>query len=767
MPDYGHELLFGTFLTPDAHDPDRVVALAELTEAAGLDLATFQDHPYNSGFLDTWTLLSWVAARTERLRVSANVLNLPLRPPAVLARAAASLDRLSHGRFELGLGAGAFWDGVEGMGGRRLTAGQGVAALREAIGILRGVWDETASGPLRREGPYYPVPGMRRGPAPAHDINIWLGAYQPRMLALTGQEADGWLPTLEYLRSPDRVTANRLIDEAAVEAGRDPRQIRRLLNLFQVDVSADDRGFLQGPPGQWVDQLLPLVLEEGFSAFLIGRDDPRLIQTFGQEIAPALREAVARERRQSETTTGPVRSAVALAERRSGVDYDALPASLAAGSVEPGDREYEQVRHSYSWSGSPALVIRPRDAAEVVDAVTYARTQDVPLSVRSGGHGISGRSTNDGGIVIDLSRMDRVEVLDQATRRIRLEPGARWGHVARALAPYGLAMSSGDYGDVGVGGLATTAGIGYLVRRYGLTIDHVVAAEIVTADGRLLRVDERHHPDLFWAVRGAGGNVGVVTALELEAYEVGDVVHAQLVVDATDTAGLLHRWGRLVEQAPREITSFLSLFPNRRGNPPMAQVTLVYAGDDVEAAQSALSPFLEIGPVLDQQAQLVPYPAIVAPPGNQHRGQGLVDSHSGLLHHITPEAADVMATMIRSGDVMIMQFRSVGGAVNDVARDATAYPHREQNFSVLAATVPDRRRQLDKHWAELYPYLDGMYLSFEADTAPERLLDAFPEPTLSRLRAVKATYDPDNVFNRNFPVPPALDAQRTGKETNG
>ncbi|WFE99985.1 LLM class flavin-dependent oxidoreductase [Micromonospora sp. WMMD964] len=755
MPDYGHEIQFGTFLTPAAQDPDHVVALAELTEAAGLDLATFQDHPYNADHLDTWTLLSWVAARTQRLRISGNVLSLPLRPPAVLARAAASLDRLSHGRFELGLGAGAFWDGVEGMGARRLTAGQGVEALREAIDVLRGVWDDTAPGPLRREGRYYPIPGMRRGPVPAHDIDIWLGAYQPKMLALTGQKADGWLPTLEYLRSPDRVTANRLIDEAAVAAGRDPRQIRRLLNLFTVDVSSRSRGFLQGPPEQWVDQLLPLVLEEGFSTFLIGRDDPRLIQALGQEIAPALREAVARERTSNGPDTGRTGAVAVRSERRPGLDREALPASLAARTVEPGDREYEGVRHSYSYKGAPALVIRPESAAEVADAVSYARTQDVPLSVRSGGHGISGRSTNDDGIVIDLSRMNRVEVLDRPTRRIRLEPGARWGQVAQALAPYGLAMSSGDYGDVGVGGLATTAGIGYLARKHGLTIDHVVAAEIVTADGSLLRVDDEHHPDLFWAVRGAGGNVGVVTALELEAYEVDTVVFAQLVVDASDAAQLLRRWGRLVEDAPRELTSFLSLFPGRRGDPPMAQVTLVYAGDDVEAAQSVLSPFLEIGPILDQQAQLVPYPAVVVPPGNQHRGQGLRDTRSGLAHHITPEAADLMAHMINSGDVMIMQFRSVGGAVNDVPRDATAYPHRDQNFSVLAATVEDRRPQLDKLWAELYPHLDGMYLSFESDTDPARLLDAWPEPTLGRLRAIKATYDPDNVFNRNFPIPPA------------
>jgi alkanesulfonate monooxygenase SsuD/methylene tetrahydromethanopterin reductase-like flavin-dependent oxidoreductase (luciferase family)/FAD/FMN-containing dehydrogenase len=752
MPDYGHELLFGTFITPSATDPGRAVELAVLTETAGLDLATFQDHPYNPAFLDTWTLLSWVAARTERVSVSANVLNLPLRPPAVLARAAASLDLLSGGRFELGLGAGGFWDAIGNMGGRELTPGQGVDALSEAIDVLRGLWDTSVRGPLRLGGDHYPVPAAKRGPAPAHDVGIWLGAYQPRMLRLTGQKADGWLPTLEYLRTPDAKAANRIIDEAAAEAGREPQDVRRLLNLMRVGFSPADSGFLQGPPERWVDQLLPLVLEDGFSAFIIGQDDPRLIETFGAEVAPALREAVAEERASGGTST---RSVVAPAKRRAGIDYDAVPESLAGKVVEPGDAAYESVRHSYSMKGSPALVIRAADVGDVREAVKFARTQAVPLSVRSGGHGISGRSTSDGGIVLDLSTMDKVEVLDRAARLIRVEPGARWGNVAKALAPHGLAMSSGDYGDVGVGGLATAGGIGYLARKYGLTIDHVVAAELVTADGTWLRVDKDNHADLFWAVRGAGGNFGVVTAFELEAYEVGDVVYARLVVDASDTAEVLEEWGRSVEAAPREVTSFLALMPARRGQPPVAQVTLVYAGDDVEAAQSALTPFLGIGPILDQQAQVAPYAAIVAPAGGRHRGQGLEDVRSGLLRHITPEAAAAVAAMIRSGHVLITQFRSVGGAVNDLPAGATAYAHRTQNFSLLASTVPDRRARLDELWADLYPHLDGMYLSFETRTGEQRLLDAFPEPALSRLRALKAVYDPDEVFDRNFNIAPA------------
>ncbi|WP_017606484.1 LLM class flavin-dependent oxidoreductase, partial [Nocardiopsis alkaliphila] len=199
MTDYGHRLEFGTFITPTAQDPERAVGLAELTETAGLDLASFQDHPYNPDFLDTWTLLSWVAARTERLRVAGNVLNLPLRPPAVLARSAASLDLLSKGRFELGLGAGAFWDGIHGMGGGRRTPGQAVDALSEAIDIIRATWDTDERGGVRANGEHYSVHGMRRGPAPRHDVDIWLGAYKPRMLRLVGAKADGWLPSLGYL----------------------------------------------------------------------------------------------------------------------------------------------------------------------------------------------------------------------------------------------------------------------------------------------------------------------------------------------------------------------------------------------------------------------------------------------------------------------------------------------------------------------------------------------------------------------------------------
>lgn len=298
MSDYGHDLLFGTFVTPSAQTPQHVLELAVTADRAGLDLVTFQDHPYQSTFLDTWTLLTYVAARTERVHVSGNVLSVPLRPPAVLARAAASLDLLTGGRLELGVGAGAFWDGIARMGGRRLTPAQAVVALREAITIIREVWDVEAGGPASFEGRYYRLERAGRGPRPAHEIPIWVGAYKPAMLALTGAVADGWLPTMEYLpNGADSLPElNARIDDAAQTAGREPAAVRRLVNFMKARFSPSSRGLLDGPPSQWVEQLADLALTHGISAFILGGDDRTMTERYAAEVAPAVRELVAGER---------------------------------------------------------------------------------------------------------------------------------------------------------------------------------------------------------------------------------------------------------------------------------------------------------------------------------------------------------------------------------------------------------------------------------------------------------------------------------------
>ena len=297
MSDYGHDLLFGTFITPSAADSAHTVGLATATERAGLDLAAFQDHPYQPRFLDTWTLMSWVAARTERLRVVADVHNLPLRQPAVLARSVASLDLLSGGRIELGLGAGAFWDAIAAMGGPRLTPGEAVQALEEAIAVVHGIWDTASTERLTVPGRFHALDGAKRGPAPAHDVAVWVGAYGPRMLRLVGRRADGWLPSLGRLPGIDAlVRGNELIDDAAVQAGREPAAVRRILNLDGRFEAARSDQLLVGPPAQWTEQLARLALEHGVSVFLLPGDDPATYDVFGREVAPGVRELVAAER---------------------------------------------------------------------------------------------------------------------------------------------------------------------------------------------------------------------------------------------------------------------------------------------------------------------------------------------------------------------------------------------------------------------------------------------------------------------------------------
>jgi len=269
-------LEFAASITPDAGDPALLLRLTAAAEDAGLDLLGIQDHPYQRRFVDTWTLLSYLAARTSRIRLFPNVANVPLRPPAVLAKAAASLDILSGGRVELGLGAGAFWDGIAAMGGERRTPGEAVDALEEAIQVIRLVWSEERS--VSFEGRFHTLTGLHPGPPPAHPIGIWLGALKPRMLGLTGRLADGWSVSLGYA-GPDALPAmQRRIDEAAEAAGRSPAEIRRLLNV-PGDVDADD---------------LARFVELGFDTFDAWprEDEEAQIRWFGEETAPRVRELV-------------------------------------------------------------------------------------------------------------------------------------------------------------------------------------------------------------------------------------------------------------------------------------------------------------------------------------------------------------------------------------------------------------------------------------------------------------------------------------------
>jgi alkanesulfonate monooxygenase SsuD/methylene tetrahydromethanopterin reductase-like flavin-dependent oxidoreductase (luciferase family) len=278
------DVKLGIFVVPDATDPDSTIEQIVAADQVGLDLIGVQDHPYQRRFFDTWTLLAYAAGRTKRLRLVPDVINLPLRLPSVLAKSAASLDVLSGGRVELGLGAGAFWDAIEAMGGPRRTPSESVDALEEAIAILRGFWSGDRT--VNFEGKHYRVKGAKPGPRPAHPIGIWVGALGPRMLRLTGRLADGWLPSLgSGMTAEDAPRMQAAIDEGARAAGRDPAEIERAVN---VPAPAGD-------PGGWADQLARIATGLDFSTLVVvtpGEDPIGEIRRLGAEVAPRLREMV-------------------------------------------------------------------------------------------------------------------------------------------------------------------------------------------------------------------------------------------------------------------------------------------------------------------------------------------------------------------------------------------------------------------------------------------------------------------------------------------
>ena len=275
---------FGVSLIPLADDLDRVVRLAQIADEAGLELVGIQDHPYQRRFADTWALLGHVLARTERISVFPDVANLPLRPPAVMAKHAATLDLLSGGRFELGLGSGAFWEAVHAMGGPSRSPGEAVDALTEAIEVIRLAWSGERS--VRYAGEHYRLEGFHPGPRPAHDIGIWLGAYKPRMLRLTGEKADGWVPSLRQGYEPaDLGELDRRVSEAAAAAGRDPSAVRRIWNVM---------GGLKGEPDRFAAELVTWAAEHGADTFVLwpdGEDLEGQVERFAAQVAPAVREA--------------------------------------------------------------------------------------------------------------------------------------------------------------------------------------------------------------------------------------------------------------------------------------------------------------------------------------------------------------------------------------------------------------------------------------------------------------------------------------------
>jgi FAD/FMN-containing dehydrogenase len=429
--------------------------------------------------------------------------------------------------------------------------------------------------------------------------------------------------------------------------------------------------------------------------------------------------------------------------------------------IEPDGAGYESARRTVLASGTPAYVFRPETAADVRAAVRFAAGSGLPLSVRGGGHAFAGFGTNDGGVVIDLGRMTDVEVVDVERHIVRIGGGAMWGQVASALAPFGLAISSGDTKSVGVGGLTLSGGIGWKVRKYGLALDNLVAAEVVTASGELVRASADEHSDLFWAIRGGGGNFGVVVSFEFVGHPTTDVFAGTIAFPAAEAAGVLQGWAEVLRTAPEGLTSTADLANPFAGGPdaPVA-IHVVFDSDDPELASRTLEPIRRLGTVIADDVALTPYADTLVKGATPPPGVRLVTRSA----FVSPESvSEVLRTLAEVGSAAGSPFlavRSLGGAVSRVADDATAYAHRGAELMIVTtiagpeAVVEAARPRLDAVWSRLAPHVAGAYANFLTSTSDEDVRAVYPPATYRRLAAVKRRYDPENLFAGNHNIRP-------------
>jgi alkanesulfonate monooxygenase SsuD/methylene tetrahydromethanopterin reductase-like flavin-dependent oxidoreductase (luciferase family) len=296
MPDYGRPIEFGVSLVPNASDVSEIRQVTTLADSLGIEFLGIQDHPYQWRFMETWMLVADLLARTERLRVFPDVANLPLRLPAMIAKQAASLDVLSGGRFELGLGGGSFWEAIRAMGGPFRSGRETLEATEEAIQIIRLFWSGERT--ISFSGRHYSVAGLHPGPPPAHDIELWLGVSRPGALGLLGRMGDGWIPSHSHVPPEVARGMHRRIDDGAAETGREPSSIRRLYNVSGELTSGTTSGILRGPAGHWIETLTEFAVDVGFDTFVFWpATDPRdQVERFAKEVVPGVRNAIAERR---------------------------------------------------------------------------------------------------------------------------------------------------------------------------------------------------------------------------------------------------------------------------------------------------------------------------------------------------------------------------------------------------------------------------------------------------------------------------------------
>jgi len=421
-------------------------------------------------------------------------------------------------------------------------------------------------------------------------------------------------------------------------------------------------------------------------------------------------------------------------------------------AIRPGDAGYDTARATKMGTASPAVILRPTTPAEVAEAIRYARAEGLPIAVRSGGHNAMSFGTIDDGVVIDLSRIDAVDVLGDG--RVRLGAGSTWGAAATALAEHGLAITSGDTVSVGVGGLTQSGGMGWMVRKHGLTIDNVLAAEVVTAAGDVVRASTDENPDLFWALLGGAGNFGVVTAFEYQAQPVRTVHFGSIAYTLDDVPQLLKGWAAAMREAPDELSTSLALMPAFGPFPAGAVLYVCLASDDT----SALDPFRSIGTVVEENVVETPYSEVLeeGPPRQEDFAPVIGNT---LVATVDDDVVEAVAAAYAAGG-RVAFLRSLGGAVARVATDATAFAHRDAEAMIVsaafvAADAPAEEAEAARAvWRTIGDLGIGTYTGFLASDREEDVAGIWPPETLARLREVKRAWDPENVFRRNFNIAP-------------
>ena len=439
--------------------------------------------------------------------------------------------------------------------------------------------------------------------------------------------------------------------------------------------------------------------------------------------------------------------------------------------IRPEDDGYDEARTVFygGFDRRPALIVRVKDATDISHVIALARESGLELAIKSGGHSVAGHSTIDGGIVLDITEMKNLE-LDVEGRTAWAQTGLTAGEYTAAAGAHGLATGFGDTGSVGIGGITLGGGVGYLVRKHGLTIDDLLAAEVVTADGELLRADAESHPDLFWAIRGGGGNFGVATRFQFRLHEVDEIVGGMLILPATPE--VIASFVTEAEAAPEE----LSTIANVMTAPPMpflpAEVhgqlvimaMLVYAGEEVEAGQRAIAPFRTLAEPIVDMVKSMPYPEIYPPEEDDFHPTAV--ARTMFIDTIDRDVSQTILEHLRASDapMRVAQIRVLGGAMARVSAEATAFAHRSSRIMVNVAAFYEgtEERAAREAWvsdfaAALEQGDGGVYVNFLGDEGEGRVRAAYPGSTWDRLIEIKSRYDPTNFFRLNQNISPAIE----------